>query len=105
MFVNQLICCLEYIYSKNIIHRDIKPKNCLINIEKHKNQVYVIDLSLATKRCVVQIKVIVGRSLNSKLIEMARFVSINSYIDIGKYNVLDSCDFKANSFPSATSLQ
>ncbi len=50
MFVDQLICCFDYIYFNDLIHRNIKSKNCLMGVKKHKNQIYVIDLSLAMKR-------------------------------------------------------
>jgi len=48
MLADQLICRLDYIHSNDVIHRDVKPENCLMGVEKHGNQVYVIDLGLAT---------------------------------------------------------
>jgi hypothetical protein len=78
-----------------------KPENCLMGVGKHGNQVYVTDLGLATKRRAAQVKATAGRSLNSKLAETARFASVNGHLGIGEYNVLGSCDSKANSFPSA----
>lgn len=63
---------------------------------------YVIDLNLATKRRVAQVKVIANRSLNSKLTKTTRFASVNDHLGISKYNVLDSCNSKTNSFLSAT---
>ena len=44
MLVHQLIGHLEYIHSKNVIHRDIRSENFLMGLGKHGNQVYVTDL-------------------------------------------------------------
>ena len=39
MLADQLVCCLDYIHSKDIVHRDTKPEDCLMGVEKHGNQV------------------------------------------------------------------
>jgi len=69
-----------------------------MGVEKHKNQVYVIDLSLVTKRRIAQIKIIANCFLNSKLARTIRFVNVNNYLSINKYNILDSYDSKTNNF-------
>ncbi|KAL5206185.1 hypothetical protein ABZP36_034394 [Zizania latifolia] len=43
------INCVEFVHSKSFLHRDIKPDNFLMGLDKRANQVYVIDFELVTK--------------------------------------------------------
>ncbi len=84
MLVDQLICRLDYIHSKDVIHRDIKSKNCLMSVKKNENQIYVIDLSLTTKHRAAQTKANIDRALNSKLLSTTRFASVNDHLNVNE---------------------
>ena len=45
----QLIGVLQFIHDKNIIHRDVKPDNCVMGSEELNENLYLIDFGLAKK--------------------------------------------------------
>lgn len=49
MLADQLICRLRYIHSRNFVHRDVKPANCLMGSGRSGNTVYMTDLGLTTE--------------------------------------------------------
>ena len=49
MLADQMIDRIEYVHSKNFIHRDIKPDNFLMGTCKHSNKLFLIDFGLAKK--------------------------------------------------------
>ena len=49
LLADQLISRIEFIHSKNFIHRDIKPDNFLMGLGEKGNLVYVIDFGLAKR--------------------------------------------------------
>ena len=49
MIAQELILRLEYLHSKNYIHRDVKPDNFVIGLGKKANIVHIIDLGLSKR--------------------------------------------------------
>ncbi|ELR19950.1 Casein kinase I, partial [Acanthamoeba castellanii str. Neff] len=73
---------IEYVHSKNFIHRDIKPDNFLVGLEAKSNQVNLIDFGLAKKYRDSRSHVHIPYRENKNLTGTARYASINTHLGI-----------------------
>ena len=74
---------VEYIHSKNFIHRDVKPDNFLMGLGKKGNLVYIIDFGLAKKYRDARTHQHIPYRENKNLTGTARYASINTHLGIG----------------------
>uniref|UniRef100_A0A3Q3VR18 non-specific serine/threonine protein kinase n=1 Tax=Mola mola TaxID=94237 RepID=A0A3Q3VR18_MOLML len=78
----KLIPRIEYIHSKNFIHRDVKPDNFLMGLGKKGNLVYIIDFGLAKKYRDARTHQHIPYRENKNLTGTARYASINTHLGI-----------------------
>ena len=89
---------IEYIHSRNFIHRDIKPDNFLMGIGKRGNQVNVIDFGLAKKYRDPKTHFHIPYRENKNLTGTARYASINTHLGVGTYCLLSPSLAVTNTF-------
>jgi casein kinase I family protein HRR25 len=80
--ISSQISRIEYIHSKNFIHRDIKPDNFLMGLNKRANQVNVIDFGLAKKYRDPKTHLHIPYRENKNLTGTARYASINTHLGV-----------------------
>ena len=80
MIMEQLVSRIEFIHSKNLLHRDIKPDNFLVGRGNKRNIIYAIDFGLSKRyrdpKTGLHIEYRDGKSLTGT----ARYASINTHL-------------------------
>ena len=79
LIVDQMLLRVEYLHSKNLLHRDIKPDNfCIGSTDPHI--IYLLDFGLATKYKDASTGEHVQSGNHKSLTGTARYASINAHL-------------------------
>lgn len=94
MIADQILKRVEYVHTRRIIHRDIKPDNFAIGVKKNSHRIFIIDFGLAKKYMSSSgehIKYREGKGLTGT----ARYASINTHLGIeqGRRDDLESLGY------------
>jgi len=79
VIANQMISLVEYLHSKNFLHRDIKPDNFMLGVGDHEDQLYIIDLGLSKKYKSSRTGEHIAYREGKNLTGTARYASINTH--------------------------
>ncbi|KAH7114125.1 kinase-like domain-containing protein [Dactylonectria macrodidyma] len=82
ILADQLISRFEFIHAKSFVHRDIKPDNLMMGIQKRGNQVNVADFGLAKKYRDPKTHFHIPYRENKNLTGTARYASINTHLGV-----------------------
>jgi serine/threonine protein kinase len=52
--IREILKGLDYIHQNNIIHRDMKPQNVLVNFDKEKLEIRITDFGLSKYCAIIQ---------------------------------------------------
>jgi len=81
MLVDQMITRIEYVHNRHFIHRDIKPDNFCVGLNKTSHKVFLLDFGLAKRYIQRDGKHIPYRE-GKNLTGTARYASINTHLGI-----------------------
>ncbi|EDW54945.1 GM10635 [Drosophila sechellia] len=79
MLAEQILARVELLHRTCFFHRDIKPDNFLMGLNRHQTQVYLIDFGLAKKFYSLRTQKHIGYTENRDLVGTARYASVPAH--------------------------
>ena len=78
----EMLKLIQFIHSRGVLHRDIKPDNFLVGRGSHQDKIYMIDFGLAKRYLSKDSETHIPYRDNKDLTGTARYASINTHLGI-----------------------
>ncbi|KMY90731.1 casein kinase I [Drosophila simulans] len=82
MLTDQLLMRIECVHERGFIHRDIKPDNFLMGLERQCNKLYLIDFGLSKRYKDIESGIHIPYRTDRNLTGTVRYASINAQIGV-----------------------
>mmetsp|Transcript_7939 Transcript_7939/g.25247 ORF Transcript_7939/g.25247 Transcript_7939/m.25247 type:complete len:337 (+) Transcript_7939:78-1088(+) len=82
MLMDQMMCRVEFVHAKGLLHRDIKPDNFLIGLGMKANMVHLVDFGLAKPYRDFTTQEHIPYREGKTLVGTANFCSINAHLGL-----------------------
>lgn len=82
MLADQMIQRLQFMHSRCMLHRDIKPDNFLMGVRRRADLVHVIDFGLSKRYQDARTRAHIPYRENKQLTGTPRYASINAHLGI-----------------------
>jgi len=82
LLADQMISLIEFVHSKNFLHRDIKPDNFMMGLGTNEKQLHIIDFGLAKRYRNPDTQEHIPYRENKSLTGTARYASVNTHAGI-----------------------
>lgn len=78
---------LEFVHSRGLVYRDIKPDNFAMRVGRRSHLLYLFDFGLTKLYRDPETQQHIPMKTGKSLVGTARYAAVNAHLGLGKYNI------------------